>query len=278
MKFYDVNGNELSKKEFIEYYNMRYFTDCTDKVPYKTDKGKNRSVGKNSKFVEELIEKILKKDPIDFTDSDVALILAWKIGKIKHSQSQKKLMLHDDWQKMLKEYSPETLKFDKWNGDPIKRYGDNNSLVIDIKAIADYLRKNGSKLNNLVGEGSIQTAFDELLKENWQGIGSVYLITLLYFISNYQHPGVCPIYDRFAMRALSAITNDTTINNTVECGELPDKSCKKCSQIVAEKMKKYVCLLETIFGDEYKCNRDIDRALWVYGHLFKDSSKETENC
>ena len=275
--FYPCGKPMANVREFIEYYNACYFTDCADKVPYETYTRGKRSVGKNSKFVENLIEKILKKDPRYFTDSDIALILAWKMGKITHTQSQDKLILHGDWKEVLGDYSNED-GFSTWNGEPIKRYGEKSNVTLDIKKIADYLCKNISELNDLVGENSIQAALDKLIKENWQCIGPVYLITLLYFISNNQHPGVCQIYDRFAMRALLAIKNNILINNTVECGELPDKRCKKCSQIVTERMKKYACLLKDIFGDEYKCNRDIDRALWVYGHLFKDSATGKVTC
>ena len=258
------------KEEFINYYNTRYFTYCTDKVPYTTDKGKNRCVGKNSKFAEELIEKILEKNPEDFTDSDVALILAWKIGKIKHSESEnQKLVLHGDWQETLGQYSSETREFTDWNGDPIKRY---KNIDINVKTIAKYLRKDGKRLNELVGSDKRQKALDELREENWQGIGSVYLITLLYFVSNHQYPGKCPIYDRFAMRALLAIKGKKAIGESVECGELPDKSSKQFSKIIDKRMNEYIKLLKAIFGDEYKGKRDIDRALWVYGHLFKDSA------
>lgn len=274
--FFNPNGDSMADAEaFIKYYNNCYFIGCGEKIPYKTDKGQKRSVGQNSCYAEKLVENILKKGFKKFTDSDVALLLAWKIGKIKHSQSQKKkeLVLHEDWQNVLGAYSPETLKFDKWNGDPIKRYGDNSSVVIDVKTIAAYLRSHGERLNGLVGSGQRQKAIDELNEQQWSGIGSVYLITLLYFVSNYQHPGACPIYDRFAMRALLAIKDNKAIGDSVECGELPDKNSKRFSKSIDKRMNDYIYLLKCVFGSEYKYNRDIDRALWVYGHLFKDSAK-----
>lgn len=271
-KFYYPDGKQMTnKEEFVEYYNAHYFTDCTDKISYETSSGRKSSVGKNSKFVEDIIEKFLKKDPDSFTDSDIALILAWKIGKITHARSQNKITLHDDWKRILGDYS-ESEGFINWDGKPIKRYGNQRNITLDIKEIADYLRKNGSVLNDLIGNDATQLALDKLIKEQWQGIGSVYMITLLYFISNHQHPGKFPIYDRFAMRALLAIQDNKKIGDSVKCGELPDKNNKKCSQIVEKRMKDYAIMLDDIFGDDYKNNRDIDRALWVYGHLFKDSA------
>lgn len=273
MKFnyYTENSDLLSKEEFVSYYNARYFTDCAAKVPYKTDAGKNRSVGKSSRFVENIIEAILKKEPKDFTCSDVALMLAWKIGKITHAQSEKEITLHRGWKETLGEYS-ESEGFNSWNGEPIKRFGNKSPITIDIKGITNYLHENGQRLNDWVGNGNIELALNALRQQPWQGIGTVYLITLLYFATNHQHPGKCPIYDRFAMRALLAINGDKKIGDAVNCGELPDKNSKNFSETVGEKMKQYINLIYGIFGEEYNTNRDTDRALWVYGHLFKDSS------
>lgn len=269
--YYTKNGKKLSKEEFISYYNVRYFTNCTDKVSYTTDTGKNYSVRKTSRFVETIIEKILKKAPEDFTCSDVALILAWKIGKISHTQSDHNIILHKDWKKSLGEYS-EFEGFTSWNVGPVKRFGDNRPITIDIKGITNYLHKNGQRLNDLIGNGNIETALEELVQQPWQGIGTVYLITLLYFATNHQHPGKCPIYDRFAMRALLAIKENKKIGETVNCKKLPDKNSSKFCKTISEEMKQYTNLIYDIFGEEYHTTRDIDRALWVYGHLFKASA------
>ena len=44
-------------------------------------------------------------------------------------------------------------------------------------------------------------------------------------------------------------------------------------------MQKYIGLIEEIFGiKKYSENRDIDRALWVYGHLFKESDAKNSGC
>ena len=37
-------------------------------------------------------------------------------------------------------------------------------------------------------------------------------------------------------------------------------------------MAEYINKLEDVFGKEYQNNRNIDRALWVYGHLFPDNT------
>lgn len=276
--FYYPDGKEINcgdfkknTEEFIKFYNDCYFSDSTKTIQYETNKKKN-TVRKSSFYTEKLIENILEKDPEDFTDSDVALILAWKIGKITHSQSQNKLVLHEDWQEAFGEYSQEK-GFISWNGTPVKRYRNASSIDIDIKGIAEYLRKNGNHLNELIGKGEKEKAFEELKNQPWKGIGAVYLITLLYFTSNHKYPGECPIYDRFAMRALLAIKNNTIIGGSVKCGELPDKKSKNFSKSIDEKITEYISMLKDVFGNEYKNVRNIDRALWVYGHLFKTDVK-----
>lgn len=268
--YYPDKNQTLNKNDFIKYYNACYFIDSDDRISYETSCGNKTCVKRSSRYVENLIEGILKKNYDNFTNSDIALILAWKIGKIKHSASKNKLTLNCNWRSQLGDYS--SGEFLKWNGDPIKQYGDKRNIVLDVKNITEYLKSNGPKLNDLIGKGDIQLALDKLIKEHWTGIGPVYLITLLYFITNKQHPGKCPIYDRFAMRALLAIKSNKQIGESVECGDLPDKNNKNCSQIVAKRMEEYIGLLDEIFGEDYKFNRNVDRALWVYGHLFKDSA------
>lgn len=268
--YYPDKNQTLNKNDFIKYYNACYFIDSDDRISYETSCGNKTCVKRSSRYVENLIEGILKKNYDNFTNSDIALILAWKIGKIKHSASKNKLTLNCNWRSQLGDYS--SGEFLKWNGDPIKQYGDKRNIVLDVKNITEYLKSNGPKLNDLIGKGDIQLALDKLIKEHWTGIGPVYLITLLYFITNKQHPGKCPIYDRFAMRALLAIKSNKQIGESVECGDLPDKNNKNCSQIVAKRMEEYIGLLDEIFGEDYKYNRNVDRALWVYGHLFKDSA------
>lgn len=268
--FYTPEGKLLKdSREFVNYYNARYFVDCKDKVVYKTSQGNKRAVIKNSRYAELVIEKILEKKPREYTDSDVALILAWKIGKIKHADSEGKIKFHSDWEKVLGNY--EDFHFTKWKGEPLNRY---NAYSLNVKEIANYIRNEGTYLNELIQKDDVDTALEELRCQKWEGIGSVYLITLLYFISN----GKCPIYDRFAMQALKAISESKRIGDSVECGELPDKSSKNFSCCVGNRIKEYAGLMKDIFGEECMKKRNIDRALWVYGHLFIDSNKGKTIC
>ncbi len=77
MKFYKENEIITDNKEFIKYYNERYYL-YTDKVISAS----NKSVFKNSEFIENQIENLLNNGIKD--ENDVIHILAWKTGKIKH--------------------------------------------------------------------------------------------------------------------------------------------------------------------------------------------------
>lgn len=112
----------------------------------------------------------------------------------------------------------------------------------------------------------------EMLKQliGFDGIGPVYAITLLYFITK----GEYPIYDRFAHIALKQIESGASFYNIIQDTSLRDEFhaySTKIEKIYNEYQECYINRLNKIFGNEYKTNRNIDRALWVYGHLFSDT-------
>lgn len=101
-------------------------------------------------------------------------------------------------------------------------------------------------------------------------IGPVYAITLLYFLSK----GDYPIYDKFAHIAIKVICEGKDFGQLVSKKELNEEihlNSAKTANIFDEYQKKYVERIKSVFQDRYKANRDIDRALWVYGHLFNDT-------
>ena len=136
---------------------------------------------------------------------------------------------------------------------------------IDLKTISEYIAKKISRLE-AEAKNNPQKVLCELRDLNVTGIGPVYLITLLYFISR----GEYPIYDRFAMMSVQAILNNQKPGEIVIVKELPEKSSSKFNCVFEERMNPYIENLKAIFGEAYKETRDIDRALWVYGHCFKD--------
>ncbi len=205
-----------------------------------------KKISQNSEFVERKISCILKKGIA--SETDIIRILAWKIGKIKHkaSQESESFEYHSDWQNV-----------ETYN---VKRYGKK----FDIKPFVQYIEEN---INDLyaIADKDPQKVMNQLKEQSPNGIGTVYLITLLYFISK----GKYPIYDRFAMIALNAIEDNKEPGECVSYEELPEKNSKQFENIISFYQTNYVDKLEKIFGKKYQTDRDIDRALWVYGHLFQ---------
>lgn len=114
-----------------------------------------------------------------------------------------------------------------------------------------------------------------------ENIGAVYLITFFYFITQ----GDEPIYDYFAMKALDAIYPDESKNESSVLGSqvinradpMKDENLIiKCPVYMTYKKKLHDFIDEyneervknRLIKVSYNC-RDIDRALWVYGHFFK---------
>ena len=81
MKFYNLDGKGIKKEEFVDLYSKDYF--LRDDPLFKH----NRS----SSHIEDEITKILENGIHNGEEGkrEVARILAWKVGKIDHEESQK---------------------------------------------------------------------------------------------------------------------------------------------------------------------------------------------
>lgn len=236
MEMYAIDGTKITMQEFITTYGNSYYTDQPKYVSRATQ---------SSRFTENEIDRLISdgiKAPID-----VVHILAWKLGKINHNKSNTAFVYAKDWENAE--------QFD------VLRY----KKAFDIRTISEYIADNISGLE-AEAKNNPQKVLCELRDLNVDGIGTVYLITLLYFISR----GEYPIYDRFAMMSVQAILNNQKPGEVVIVKELPEKSSNKFNHVFEERMNPYIENLKTIFGEAYKESRDIDRALWVYGHCFKD--------
>ena len=91
---------------------------------------------------------------------------------------------------------------------------------------------------------------------------------------NFMSGGYYPIYDKYAFVALNAIHDGISpadsLYDPLKYTEPPAKSIKDFGKrVFEEKYQGYIDKLNKIFGDEYKKKRDIDRALWAYGHEFR---------
>lgn len=197
---------------------------------------------KNSAVVEEDIEK-LQKEGIK-APSDVMKILEWKIGGIDNKQSQASGNVCYSHPQEVGRYQTKT-----------------RSGIIDAEQICEYIAKHYSELTTK----EPCEIFQILRDFQTENLGTVYLLTLVYFISK----GEMPIYDRFAQQALDAICAKKKPGEYVKQKTPPDKMSKTAFQWYE---KNYRTPLKNLFPQDYK-NRDLDRALWVYGHLFNDNKK-----
>ncbi len=246
-KFFDPTGEEISIDQFISNYSKCYFIN-------------------NSKFVEDRIEELLKAEQL--SAKDVMLILRWKMGRIdaKASQAMKKCILPPkDARKSFITYT-------------------GRGRIVDAESFCNEISDLTQKSKGPCSAEEIWNAFvpNEKLSQNInvpENMGTVYLLTVLYFLTNAEYP----IYDRFAKMALDAISNKEGIikpGDAIHYMELPAKTdggFKSLLNSPNSKYRKYITELETVFGERYtanKQNRDIDRALWVYGHLFRDKTKK----
>lgn len=173
MKFYVPDGSEeLTKDEFIVFYAASYYLDEPRRVP---------NISRSSRFVEDEMDRLLREGI--HTQQDVAHILAWKIWKIVHWKSLSQFVYARDWQ------GAEQLN--------VTRYG----RPFGLSKLANYIVENIEQLE-VAAVSYPQDVLNELRNENIAGLGSVYLVTLLYFLSKGKYP------DRFGQKALDAITGD----------------------------------------------------------------------
>lgn len=114
-----------------------------------------------------------------------------------------------------------------------------------------------------------ENLFKELI--GIDGIGPVYAITLLHFVSR----GEWPIYDKFAHLALLAIETEKDYPFIIKDSDL-EKKFRSGTKKTFDDYVEYKSLLHKYFGDKYKEDRNIDRALWTYGHLFNENNKNKE--
>lgn len=119
-------------------------------------------------------------------------------------------------------------------------------------------------LNNFPNKNTIDSFVDFVLNHRVDGIGPVYTITLLFFASK----GTYPIYDRFADLALKAIKdNANPLNASYSYTQLPDNFKKRYNKYI-EDLNIITADKSIQFTGNTDESRKLDRALWVYGHMF----------
>ena len=180
MKYYNLEGSEISKDEWILYYSKIYFSGYH--IKYKNQKVK---IDKGSSFIEDLVERILNGKE-DLNPKNIILIHAWKTGNVNHklSEEQKGIVYYPRYQNELKDK-----RF-------YNRVNYNEAII--------HLTNNIRRYTNDALEP------EKILYEikNLPSLGAVYAINFIYFITH----GEYPIYDRFANFALKGIIEEQIPN------------------------------------------------------------------
>ena len=278
MRIYYAQGKEIRKiKEFINEYEPCYFKGDEDnkKERYTVPRYRTISLNTTQEYVEdEIITPILKcgiKEEID-----VKHILAWKVGAIDMEKSGKDGIV----------YNPINWGNDDEINDKSSRPRYKNTFF-KVKELSESIKNNSSSLgglkygddilNNYIKDYCDQKKKDENNenKSCYSNIGIVYMITLLHFMTK----GTVPIYDRFVHIALKAIFLRKKPGDTVFYSGPADNSYRTFLGL----MDEYYYLIDNTVGKmdgklylkpNYKTDTDIyeirslDRALWVYGHMF----------
>jgi hypothetical protein len=178
--------------------------------------------------------------------------MAWKIGKIKHSESQEEheFVYHKDWNRCEQE---NPLRYKK---------------ELRLKEYCEFIVNNRIQLENEAIKDNPQECLNILKIMAPDGIGTVYIITILFFLSH----GMYPIYDRFAMAALEAYDNGIlpATGSSISLEPIPLKTDEGFKAICEPNgfYRNYVDRLNRL-GYDYSGDRRLDQALWVYGHGFK---------
>ena len=183
-------------------------------------------------------DDVLKSDIFKY--ADFAKIMAWKIGKINHKESQygdKDIVFYKDWKNCM-------------NSNP-----DIYGYELKLKEYHEMILFEG------LAEKCYKEIIDVLLASKVKGIGPVYAITIMFFLTK----GKYPIYDRFAANALEAISKKQIARPICNKNTCSEKVIKQYGDF-ADGMR---CLMNELGEDNYLTYRQLDRALWVYGHGYK---------
>jgi len=256
-KFYFIRSEEKTATRdnmdhFIDKYLGSYYYGNDSIVP---------GINQTREWIEKDMERLLRER---IQAKDVVHILAWKMGRIDYKKSTEK--------EGYKFTGDNSWCDDEKNGFMAQnRHGSFciNTIIQKAEEMQnDYQTK--KSFSSWVSSEPIEALRRIRGDFGVDGIGSVYLITLLYFLSG----GEYPIYDQFAMMALRAIDSGKKPGEKVYVLDLPDKNSRAFSDLLSPDLseesiyQEYIRLLNKYFGDRYKTDRNIDRALWVYGHLF----------
>ncbi len=255
-------SEETSEQFDIEKLRGFYFLDN------KENNGPIKRNLQTLEVIESSVYSAIGKKEWDYRD--VFRILAWKLGKINYQECEKV---------NLEGIAPIFIYQKGWSNDDV----ENRDYVVQLPN-SNVIRGNdyvclADKIIDLhksyvTGRKSAKEIWMELIalakRSEYNGLGTVYLVALLHFITNCE----CPIFDRFAMASLIVMEMkelgiEVKRGSVIHGCKLPDKKESGAGLLEENSIyMEYWGLLDKHFPNGKWKDRDVDRALWVYGHYF----------
>lgn len=252
--------NKIDIDTFIDRYECLYYDpdSCPDRYIWQDLKPKEGLKERYSHLIKERLN-IGSLNATNFHAEEAVMAylyssefneyaLAWKAGKVDWKNNQ--LIKSDGFEKGNNYINGYGGKIDK---------DDFKSYCLELK-----IRK--KEINKNVEDENWKDAYETVMKISPKNIGPVYNINTLFFLTG----GKAPIYDAFAHKAVKALLFDISPCE-VYLGGNPDKH--DVDKVVSM-YQEYMILLKILFKDCLKNKqkddmfipRELDRALWVYGH------------
>ena len=245
--------NKIDAESFKNRYKQFYFYDPGN--PISDEDFDRAGVPKDlNRTNPELEKNITDKISNGIFDAES---FAWKAGRAEHFDYSKPLLNGNGY----------SIKYNKeaeaLTGNKFQQYVNNHQITVEKY---DFSKEEDRK-----------KLFQEIKKEyTLFNYGTVYIINQMFFLSK----GAVPIYDRFAHIAVKALMMDKSplevfvpyapLKNDHPKGKEP---IKKDYYLAVNNLEEYMWLLKEVFPDEIHKNgdvmyipRELDQALWVYGH------------
>ncbi|SFQ38709.1 hypothetical protein SAMN02910358_01873 [Lachnospiraceae bacterium XBB1006] len=256
--------SKMDAYSFIKQYSRFYLDSPQDPISDEdfNNAGIPKTLNRTNPGVEEYITEKIKKGIFD------AQSFAWKAGKAAWKDG------HFDYVKPLPDI------WNNGNGSPIKLTKDSEAFTGE--EFDKYVSGNPIDVKgyNFALEDDRRKLFLKI-KDTYSlfNYGTVYIINQMFFLSK----GAIPIYDRFAHVAVKALrmgksplevfVPDAPLKNDHPKGK--DRVNKEYF-LAVNNLEEYMWLLNEVFPDEIHKNgdimfisRELDQALWVYGHAIR---------
>lgn len=264
---------QIKKKTFVERYADFYYQG--EKTNSEEEELGITNLAKTKKDIEQyIIENNLSKGNIDEN------VIAWKAGTLDSTKYPPQPKLKNE--NLINGYGKTIDKNKLTSYFQICKNSKKDILSLSQKELNEYIktcRKSGKEKTDMEAwKSGFEKIYKLLLSGVPQNFGSVYIINLLYFISQ----GRLPIYDQFAHRAVKSLFLEKSFGVSIAptnifIGTAP---AKKDTKTVFNMYSEYIWLLVQVFGTETinpvrnLDDRKLDQALWVYGHCIKPYTEE----